>query len=96
MSVSVSVHIKAHIMLGGRHPATQLDARQLCPIGHMKPHVPQLLGSLVVSTHVLLHELSAPGHGEHMPPEQISVPLHVCPHEPQFAGSEELMHIEAQ
>ena len=47
---------------------------------------PQLFGSLVVSTHLPLHEVPLLGH-EHLPALQLVPPPHATPQPPQFALS---------
>jgi hypothetical protein len=66
------------------------------PAGQAMSQPPQLFGSLVGSTHMLLHRICTPGHTcllhvfalQHAPPMQLVVPAgHVSPHPPQFAMS---------
>jgi hypothetical protein len=59
-----------------RHDTPQLPVEHTWPAGHAFPHVPQLVGSLVVSTHVLLQSVEPPEQrrpASPPPPPSVSV-----------------------
>ncbi len=55
--------------------------------GHTVPHAPQLLTSLLVSTHILL-QAAWPVGQPHTPPMHSRSPPQALPQVPQFFGSE--------
>jgi hypothetical protein len=73
------------------------------PVEHAWPHVAQLSGLLVVSTHVSLHSVGvAAGHPDahaYVPPDAAHTgvpPLHLWPHAPQLVALVSWTHAPLQ
>jgi hypothetical protein len=67
--------------------AMHAPATQLSPDGHTLPHAPQLLGSLVRSTHLPLQTVPVHVEEVHSPATQLSPAGQTVPHAPQLLGS---------
>lgn len=67
-------------------PQPQLPFMQSCGGGHMCPQLPQLSGSICVTTQTPLHAVPIPLH-EHCDAAHVSGVAHTCPHDPQLFGS---------
>jgi hypothetical protein len=83
--VQTEPDVPGHVTLG----AVQLPHwlfTHITPVPHTAPQLPQLLGSVVVSTHAVPQVVEVVAH-PHTPPLQDCPLPQAMPHPPQFAGS---------
>jgi hypothetical protein len=66
---------------------THAPDRQVCPVGHVVPQVPQLLASLDTSTQRSLHTVVLGLGQPHWPCVHMAPLAHAFPHEPQLPRS---------
>jgi hypothetical protein len=73
----VSTQLPLQLESGAAHTAPQEPAEHESPEAQLRPHIPQLRGSFVRSTHCPLHTLCPPPQRvTHMPAVQVCVSPH--------------------
>src|SRR5687767_1088717 len=82
----MSVQLPAHAVVPAGQLAMHVDAPQTSPAAQTVVHIPQWVGSLVISTQTPPQSVSPPGHA-HIPARHSIPPEQTTPQAPQLVSS---------